>query len=449
MGIATSLFYSTSTDQQTLHRRIIPTDDQREAQQQRWNDLVEYLKTELKIRSGYSIYSWLQGSYKFATQLRPLSIGNEFDIDLGIYFQWQGEPNNGKFSALQLKEMVQECMELYEIGQTDIKEVASPKMRCNRIHYEGDFHIDVPTYHLDSSHDVRALATEDDEWEDSDPKAIYVWFKNQIAEDIRFQVRRLIRYLKAWAILNLKEGEGKPSAILLTILVAESYSTLSEEERSSDDEALAGILRLILARLQRNPKVCNPVNSAEIISDRLRKNGITALKAHVEEFYTLAQKALAAKTEFEAADLWSTIYKHFFPLPETKKEIVKFSESRQDSLLRQVFTPTIFVTAERKKPLLGKTNNWSGRNYIGPIPKGCSITFKFINSASLPTNSTVEWTVRNEGSEAEIKNDLGHLAGKRLFATERSFYKGIHYMDCVVRQYGRIIGVQRVKVIIN
>jgi len=70
------------------------------------------------------------------------------------------------------------------------------------------------------------------------------------------------------------------------------------------------------------------------------------------------------------------------------------------------------------------------------------------NSALLPHNATVEWTVRNEGTEAESKNDLGHPAGKGFVTTERSAYKGIHYMDCVVRQYRQIIGVERVKVII-
>jgi len=448
MGLATSLFYSNSPDKQTLHRRIIPTNEQQEAQQQRWNDLADYLKTELRIKSNYSIYSWLQGSYKFATQLRPLSINDEFDIDLGIYFQWEGTPDKGNFSPLEFKNMVQQCMEIYAKTQDDIKQIASPKMRCNRIHYEGNFHIDVPTYHLDNLHDTRALATEDNKWEDSDPKAIYVWFKTQVPEEIRPQVRRLIRYLKAWAILNLEEGNGKPSAILLTILVAELYPMLSEEQCSSDDEALATILELILDRIKQNPTIRNPVDQNEIISDRLGKNGMLALQSHIEEFYSIAQKALSAKTEFEAADLWSKIYKHFFPLPETREQIARFSESRKDSLLAKVFTPRIYVTAERKKYLPGKTNKWSKLNFIGPIPKNCSITFKLINSAELPTHATVEWTVRNEGSEAEMKNDLGHQAGKGLIAKEHSAYQGTHYMDCVVSQYGQIIGVTRVKVIV-
>jgi hypothetical protein len=443
MGLAASLFFSNNTEKQTLHRRIIPTDEQKEAQQKRWNDLAEYLKADLKEASGYPIYSWLQGSYKFATQLRPLTWNEEFDIDLGIYFEWQGEPEDGKFTPLQLKEIVQESLKQYAEEQSDVEKVAALKKRCSRIHYEGNFHIDVPTYHLDATRDARALATQEDKWEDSDPKAIYLWFKEQVAEEIRPQVRRLIRYLKAWAILNI-EGEGRPSAILLTVLVAESYGELSDSETASDDEALAGILRLILAKLKRNQKVRNPVNTDEVLSDRLGKDGLAAFIDHLQQFCNLAKKAVAAGTEVEAADLWSKIYKHFFSLPET--EIVTFSAVRKDSQIVPVFKPIVFVEAKRKNHLFQKTNQWSGLNRIGPIPAKCSITFKLMNVNELPYGARVEWTVRNEGNEAEGINDLGHPAGTGYTATESSAYKGRHYMDCVVRQYNHVVAMRRIPV---
>jgi hypothetical protein len=443
MGLAASLFFSNSTEKQTLHRRIIPTDEQKEAQQKRWNDLAEYLKADLKEASGYPIYSWLQGSYKFATQLRPLTWNEEFDIDLGIYFEWQGEPEEGKFPPLQLKEIVQESLKQYAEEQSDVEKVAALKKRCSRIHYEGNFHIDVPTYHLDATRDARALATQEDKWEDSDPKAIYLWFKEQLAEEIRPQVRRLIRYLKAWAILNI-EGEGRPSAILLTVLVAESYGELSDSETASDDEALAGILPLILAKLKRNQKVRNPVNTDEVLSDRLGKDGLAAFIDHLQQFRNLAKKAVAAGTEVEAADLWSKIYKHFFPLPET--EIVTFSAGRKDSQIVPVFKPIVFVEAKRKNNLFQKTNQWSGLNRIGPIPAKSSITFKLVNVNELPYGARVEWTVRNEGKEAEGINDLGHPAGTGYTATESSAYKGRHYMDCVVRQFHHVVAMRRIPV---
>jgi len=446
MGIVASLFFTNDSEKQTLHRRIIPTDEQRESQKKRWNDLAEYLKEQLREDSAYPIYSWLQGSYKFATQLRPLMENEEFDIDLGIYFQWSGQPDDGNFTPLQLKRMVQERLEQYAQEQSDIKKVALPKMRCNRIHYGENFHIDVPVYHLDSSRNARALATQNDEWEDSDPKLIYLWFKKQVPEETRSQVRRLIRYLKAWAILNIKEGEGRPSAILLTVLVSESYKRLSSSETASEDEALAGILKLILDRLKDDQKVCNPVNTKEILSERLGEQGFLKFIDHLQKFGDLATRAVAASTEVEAFTLWSNVYEHFFPWPEP--EVRMLSHSKQDSKILSAFTLNVSVKAERKKHIDNEKNHWWGCNEISSVPKNCSITFTLIKNDKLPHGARVEWTVRNEGYEAERTNDLGHKAGTGFTVTESSAYQGSHYMDCIVRQHGHIISMRRIPVII-
>jgi|GEM_PF-376192 len=449
MAIAASLFFSSNTEKQTLHRRIVPSDEQMEFQKNCWNDLADYLRTDLKEASGYSIRTWLQGSYKFATQLRPLALEEEFDIDLGIYFEWQGLPSDGDFSPLQLKEMVQKSLECYTDNCADAKEVAQPKTRCNRIHYQKDFHIDTPTYHLDASHDARALATEDDEWEDSDPKAIYIWFKEQIDEDIRSCVRRLIRYLKAWAVLNI--DQGRPSAILLTVLVAECYQHLSDAEAANDDDALAGILQLILERLEQNREVCNPVNTAEILSDRLSDDEFSIFIEHLQQFCDLAKRAVAADTEIQAAVLWSEVYHHFFPLPE-ESQIASFTETRKDGQMVSVFKPRVGVTARRKLTYRGEwfdlnqPSEWSDVNRIGPIPLNCSINFKLLNPEQLPYGAQVQWTVRNEGTEAEAINDLGHMKGTGHEAEERSAYRGRHYMDCVVWQFGNIVTVKRIPV---
>jgi hypothetical protein len=302
----------------------------------------------------------------------------------------------------------------------------------------------VPVYHLDGSRDARALATQNDDWEDSDPKSIYLWFKKKVPKETRSQVRRLIRYLKAWGILNIKEGEGRPSAILLTVLVAESYGRLSSSETASEDEALAGILKLILARLKDNQRVCNPVNTKEVLSERLGEQGFLEFIDHLQKFGDLATRAVAASTEVEAAALWSNVYKHFFPLPES--EVQMLSHSKQDSKIPSAFTPIIRVEAERKKHITTKTNQWLGYNKISSVPKNCSITFTLVNNSKLPPGARVEWTVRNEGYEAEKTNDLGHEAGIGFTVTQSSAYKGCHYMDCIVRQHGHIISMRRIPV---
>jgi Cyclic GMP-AMP synthase DncV-like, nucleotidyltransferase domain len=102
MGIAASLFYSTSDAENCLDWRVRPSDEQYDSQKERWNDLADHLRADLAERSGYSIGSWLQGSYKFGTQVRPAASSQEFDIDLGIYFQWSGTPDDGRHSALDL-----------------------------------------------------------------------------------------------------------------------------------------------------------------------------------------------------------------------------------------------------------------------------------------------------------------------------------------------------------
>jgi hypothetical protein len=56
VGSAASPFYSANdAEKQTLHRRITPSDEQFEEQQDRWNALADHLVADLKERSDYPI----------------------------------------------------------------------------------------------------------------------------------------------------------------------------------------------------------------------------------------------------------------------------------------------------------------------------------------------------------------------------------------------------------
>ena len=135
MGIAASLFYSTVDPERCLDWRIRPSDDQYDAQMARWNDLVAVILPDLEARSGYPTQHWLQGSYKFGTQIRPAAVGQEFDIDLGVYFRWSGQPEDGGWSPTDLKSFVQESLITYAEDPTnDAEGVGEPKPRCSRVH---------------------------------------------------------------------------------------------------------------------------------------------------------------------------------------------------------------------------------------------------------------------------------------------------------------------------
>jgi hypothetical protein len=171
MGVTEFLFFSPDPSDQSLHRRITPTEEQSTNQQERWNTLAEYLRSDLKKISGYTVRTWLQGSYKFGTQIRPARKDDEFDIDLGIYFDWEGLCTDGSYRSDEIKNIVQVSLSRYA-GDGVKQLVAPPKERCSRLGFDGNFHIDVPSYHLDPDRDSRSLATQTRGWEKQRSKSL-------------------------------------------------------------------------------------------------------------------------------------------------------------------------------------------------------------------------------------------------------------------------------------
>lgn len=436
------LFFSDDNSRKTLHKGIIPTDNQQQLQQERWDDLAEFLKEDLQEVHGYAIGTWLQGSYKFGTQIRPARKGEEYDIDLGVYFEWAGNRDSEMISPLELKQAVNKSLNRYlkETEEEAIEILTPSKTRCERIKFKGGFHIDVPVYHLDTEIDERSLATEENEWEDSDPKAIYLWFKELFEEEKRPLLKRLIRYLKMWSALNCKEEE-RPSSILLTVLAAEQYGLMTEKELTDDDIALYAISKRVLERLRTNSTVLNPVDNSENLN-RLNPTNFRSFFDKLEVMTETALRALQASSEFETAVTWQELFHNFFPIPSINTEA---NTGRQ--LIPVIFVPRVHAKAVAD---VNKAREFTGINEIGSIPKNCTITFSLINHQQLPPDAEVHWVVRNEGEDAENENDMGHMAGTGLQVSRGSAYVGTHFMDVIARSPVRgVLGFQRVPVTIN
>lgn len=440
MGITSSLFYNSSDpEKQTLHKRIILTEEQFDEQRERWNALADHLRADLKERTGINIRTWLQGSYKFGTQIRPVRMQEEFDIDLGLFYPWEGGPIDGPFEPNELKVITNDSLREYENGDV-IEVVIPPKIRCSRIRFKGNFHIDVPSYHINEKEDERTLATEHG-WEVSDPKQFYVWFKDFFSDEEREKVRRYIRYIKCWAALKFIGVDNRPSSTLITVLVADAAKKSPIKKMSDDDDALVLILEKVVDRLEEIPDVPNPVNENEILTERLSPETLQDIIKRLKEFRDCAKDALGCKTLIEAVDKWSKIFDHFFPLPDSD-EIMKMSEAG-NLLPVPAAIPDVSVRAlSRDNPNL----KWEGKNRIGPIPKNCTIYFHITNVSDFSFGVEFEWMVRNEGNEAENINDLGHRAGRGIKAEEHSAYRGTHFMDCVVKRNGHIISLRRIPV---
>lgn len=221
MGQASKLF--NGNNDQTLIGRVTPTVEQREFLQQQWNDLADYLK-EVLAKHGYSISTWLQGSYKYGTLIKPVHHGEEYDVDVGLYFEWD-EDQVAEPTPKQLRDWVQAELLEYEKACEELKKVeVPPKERCSRASYTRQFHIDTPVYHLNTNTDVRRLACLSGKWEHSDPKKLYKWFKDAASGDDRDQLRRIVRYLKAWAAVSFDDApDSRPSSIFLIVVATEAY----------------------------------------------------------------------------------------------------------------------------------------------------------------------------------------------------------------------------------
>lgn len=442
MSQSAKLFYQAGSESETLHRRIKPTADQFTAQQDRWNDVAEFLVKRLTEDSGYAIRTWLQGSYKFRTQIRPWRGGAEFDIDLGIYFEWNGGPEDGNHTPEELKGFVQNALVDYQAEEdNEATGVVDPKERCCRISFAPDFHIDVPCYHLDSGRDARTLATETKGWEVSDPKQIYVWFKNCQDDEPRKKLRRLIRYLKMWAALRIAETE-RPSSILLTVLAAEVFDSLDLDTVVDDDDILEQAATLIADRLDDDPTVPNPVNYHEDVN-RLEIGAVVKLVAKLRDLASIGERARLAADISAGAEIWSEAFDQFFPMPEDTEEGTQVLAKCQ-GIAVYTHTPDIIVTATPRdnrdvKPI-------QGLNEIRPVPKDCDINFTIARPDLLPAGCTLKWTVRNHGWEAAMENDMGHVAGTGISVERHTAYNGDHAMDLTIFLGGRPVGRRRITV---
>lgn len=438
MGVCAALFHSTRESNKTLHNRITPNGNQRAYFQECWQKLADHLVSYLHDVTELPISTWIQGSYKMGTQVRPVTMYDEIDIDLGVYFEWEDEEPDDPEPA-DLRAAVQDALYDYEHRESEVKKVAEPpKERCCRIHFRKGFYIDVPVYHLNRPVDFRRLATETHGWENSDPKALVVWFQEQVGHPERNQLHRMVRYLKIFtAIASKEQNTTTPSSILLTVLATEAWLIIDHDTISGDDECLLAVVEAIFSRLGQERAIPNPVDTSEDLN-RLDDTAYALFLRALEKFVEKAENAVASENQYEAAILWSELFQHFFPMPSDL-------DVDETVALPSVVPPEIEINVS-----VEKTGAPVG-TYMNVLPhlhKGCLLRFRITNPEAINTDADIEWVVRNDGNEAEGTNDLGHQSRAiyQLNAEERTRYHGDHFMDCIVRQHGSIVAARRILV---
>jgi len=205
-----------------------------------------------------------QGSFVMDTIIRP--INDDYDLDDGVYFH-DGLSRGERTDPKVFHDWVVRAVDTHNEYEKVID-----KPTCIRVQYKQGFHIDLPVYYADDF-DSPDLGHLQKGWILSNPIEFIAWFEEKtksgfdkkfIYESVRShelfdkwfldmrkqdcQLRRLVRYLKAWGDLKRKE---MPAGIIMTVLAANTFSV-----HQRDDVALRNTLINIREYLERNGIKC-------------------------------------------------------------------------------------------------------------------------------------------------------------------------------------------------
>lgn len=262
-----------------------------------------------------------QGSFIMDTIIKPQF--DDYDLDDGTYFVGNLELMK-EISEKQLHEWVILSIDTHdEYG--DIKD----KPTCVRVQYKLGFHIDIPIYYFVENEDSY-LAHLAKGYMVSGPVEFIEWFEQHTGSgfrkeylyeydsqkdnykkwlsDIRksdCQLRRIVRYLKAWADLQPKE---MPCGLIMTILATNNY-----HPHERDDIALKETLLKIQSKLNARFECLRPTTPADENLFDSYPNKEFFMSA-LSKFVTAATSALEVVNYRKSSEKWREFLGDRFPL---------------------------------------------------------------------------------------------------------------------------------------
>lgn len=252
--------------------------------------------------NGYTPKFFIQGSYKLKTLIRTKD--DMCDLDDGIYFK--SNPDNVTCTTLQ--RWVKEAVD----GVTD----ATPthKKKCIRVDYKAGYNIDLPIMLFDEAKDKHPhLAVKNSDFRDDDPKEFVEYFNEHKTE----QMRRIIKYLKAWCD---NKSESMPCGLAMTVLSLNHY-----QKNDRDDIALKYILIEMEKELKRCFTCVMPTTPKENLFEDYTDIEKDYFMANLHAFVEDAKAAIEEQNHCKASKLWRKHLGNRFPLGEDKNDCTSMS----------------------------------------------------------------------------------------------------------------------------
>lgn len=420
------LFYVNDNAFETLHKRTQLSDVVLGKGISKKNELIDFLREELKQAFDCNVGFWLQGSYKSHTLIKPVDKFSTYDIDVGVYLFFNGIEE--EISSKDVKDTLREALLSYCSINDETKPQES-KNSCEGVMFSNFLTIDTPIYYKTDT-DIK-LAT-DKGWVDSDPKSIQEWLTNGYSDKSdRALMKRLVRYLKAWANVKWKGSEFKKiPSLAINVLVAQ-FMVKNDRE---DDCFISTALNICEA-LESQFIVSSPLDGSNLVS--MSQDSESFAHQQFDELKRVCVQCIDS-TESKRAVCFSNIFEHYFP------QITLNDVEGGGGLPALITMPDIAICRYDKNG--NHIENQEGDDIS--VTKGDSLTFTICNHDSFHVGADAQWTVRNIGVQANDANDIGQKVTSRTHESHRrdTSYTGCHTMECMITYNGMVTGFKTINV---
>lgn len=312
---------------------------------------TNYLLIPVTDRKQIEMYFQSQGSFVMDTIIKPDK--DDFDLDDGVYFQGLLSENE------RPKPQIFHDWVMRAVDKDNDYEEVKDKPTCVRVQYKLGFHIDIPIYYA-ANFDSPDLAETNKGWILSNPVEFIAWFEEKtnsgfekafLYESLKYaepyekwlsdmrkkdcQLRRLVRYMKAWA--DLKRSE-MPCGIIMTILVANNFAVDNSDDIALRD-TLVNIKRYLLSNGFQCPRPTSPLGE-DLFASTSQKDKDYFMNA-LNGLILSANNAVNAINEKDACKEWEKHFGSRFPCHLAKEvpPIIK-REPNLESLKRTAVVST-------------------------------------------------------------------------------------------------------------
>lgn len=237
-----------------------------------------------------------QGSFSMNTVINPLP-GDEYDLDDGVYLQGYSDDMDSWPSATTVHNWIKKATD----DRTSVD--STDKNTCVRVNYASNYHIDLPIYIMKENSPF--LAHKAEGWVESDPKEFTDWFLSKVKTEGE-QLRRVVRYLKAWK--DYKNVSLK--SIEITILVGKFFDLFENR----DDKALLRTVNNIVDELESDFKCKKPSAPYNDLFEGFSETKKSAILSSLKTLSSKVDEAICETNSKTASEIIRTQFGTRFPL---------------------------------------------------------------------------------------------------------------------------------------